>query len=377
MKLSVFLLVLLSLQSRAEDDSIMGIISKLVNKMEANYPSADKLDNLIGEFKAYQETDSERDQSLADQVSGQAAQIQNVAQSLEQAVEEVKANREADNEQVQSVMQQAAANGAQIQDLTTSVQDSQQQTEAKMSETTSKLESHVEELKQEDGNLGRAVEKLESTMLEGKFNLQTQIEALTGEKEELEGELEEYKAKVAALEISSSLGITQMEEMQGELDAYKKKIADLENSPSTSSASSYLWIISNYERNRRMRKKITSPPFYSSSLGYRMQVYAYLHNGNYLSLFFKLMRGTYDDILEWPFPYSVKFELLNQRKDVPVMRNITSITNEERAGNPDVFDRPTTISGNAGWGFTKFIEESIVESKYLDHDKIYIKVTVV
>jgi len=287
--LSVVVLVLLSLQSRAEDESIMGIISKLVSKMEEKYPSGDALAGVVDEFKAYQETDTERDQSMQDQVSNQAAEIENVKQSLADAEANAASNRAYDNEQVSALQDQVSANA---EDIVNNHQD---------------------------------------------------IE-------------------------------TKMVEMQ-------KRIAELESTPSGgSAASSYLWIISNYARNKRNRKKLTSTTFYSSSMGgqaygYKMQVYAYLHNKGHLSLFFKLLKGRYDDIQEWPFPYHVQFELLPQRSDVGIMRNTTSISDEERANNPDVFGRPTR--SNTGWGFTQFIEEKQVEANYLDHDKIYVKVTVV
>jgi len=348
MKLSVVLLMLLTLQSRAQDDSIMGIISKLVNKMEEKYPSGDILAGHIDEFKAHEETDSERDQSLHDAVLGQAEDIETVKESLQVVEEEVIANRDTYNAKVDAVEQGVAANGDAIAEIPTAIEEANKATEEKMQGQLDTQDGKIETLKQDLGD---------------------QVDTLQAANGEMQGKIEELTEQKAV--------------MQAELKEYKERVAKLEDSRggSSSQSSSFLWIIDNYARSRRNRKKITSSTFYSSTMGgqqygYKMQVYAYLHNKGHLSLFFKLLRGTYDDIQTWPFPYHVQFELLPQRTDVSIMRNTTSISADERTNNPDVFGRPRRGS-NTGWGFTQFIEEKQVEEKYLDHDKIYVRVTVV
>ena len=53
-----------------------------------------------------------------------------------------------------------------------------------------------------------------------------------------------------------------------------------------------------------------SQPFYTDRYGYKMCGHVYLNvdsigKGTHLSLFFVLMRGEYDALLEWPFNQKV------------------------------------------------------------------------
>lgn len=60
-----------------------------------------------------------------------------------------------------------------------------------------------------------------------------------------------------------------------------------------------------------------SPIFYSSKYGYKMSTRVYLNGDGigknaYLSLFFVILRGEYDALLEWPFNNNVTFTLVDQ-----------------------------------------------------------------
>ena len=60
-----------------------------------------------------------------------------------------------------------------------------------------------------------------------------------------------------------------------------------------------------------------SQPFYTNRFGYKMCGRVYLNGdgmgkGTHLSLFFVLMRGEYDALLEWPFRQKVTLSLLDQ-----------------------------------------------------------------
>ena len=62
---------------------------------------------------------------------------------------------------------------------------------------------------------------------------------------------------------------------------------------------------------------IFSLPFYSDRYGYKMCLRLYIMGdgigkGTHLSLFFVVMRGEFDNILQWPFTHKVTFKLINQ-----------------------------------------------------------------
>ena len=62
---------------------------------------------------------------------------------------------------------------------------------------------------------------------------------------------------------------------------------------------------------------IFSLPFYTGRYGYKMCLRLYIMGdgigkGTHLSLFFVVMRGEFDNILQWPFTHKVTFKLINQ-----------------------------------------------------------------
>ena len=62
---------------------------------------------------------------------------------------------------------------------------------------------------------------------------------------------------------------------------------------------------------------IFSLPFYTGRYGYKMCLRLYIlgdgiGKGGYMSLFFVLMKGEFDNILQWPFTHKVTFKLINQ-----------------------------------------------------------------
>lgn len=83
-----------------------------------------------------------------------------------------------------------------------------------------------------------------------------------------------------------------------------------------------LWKISDVQRKRNeamtnRTASICSPPFYTDRHGYKMCLRLYfngdgLGRGQYLSLFFVVMRGEYDALLRWPFRNKVTMMLLDQ-----------------------------------------------------------------
>jgi len=122
------------------------------------------------------------------------------------------------------------------------------------------------------------------------------------------GENQNLKKTVEALKRETAL-------LQQKLDGHVEETA-------ASLTGSYVWKIENFEEKRRLSVggAIThwlSPPFQTSQFGYRMQLKIYPNGdgngkGKYVSLFFVLLKSTYDDILKWPFQQKVKLFALDQ-----------------------------------------------------------------
>ena len=123
---------------------------------------------------------------------------------------------------------------------------------------------------------------------------------------------------------------------------------------------------------------IYSPPFYSSTNGYKMRARLYLNGdgnarGTHMSLFFVLMRSKYDAILKFPFSYKVTFCLLDQTGG---RREIIDSFRPDKESNS--FQRPRSEM-NIASGIPKFAQLDKIEQEgnpYVRADTMFIKVMV-
>ncbi len=123
---------------------------------------------------------------------------------------------------------------------------------------------------------------------------------------------------------------------------------------------------------------IYSPAFRSSPTGYKMRARLYLYgDGNarrtHMSLFFVLMRGPHDSILQFPFSYKVTFCLFDQTGQ---QRHIIDSFRPDIKSNS--FQRPRSDM-NIASGIPKFVLLSIFEkpdNPYVKDDTMFIKIVV-
>ncbi|CAF3845966.1 unnamed protein product, partial [Rotaria sordida] len=123
---------------------------------------------------------------------------------------------------------------------------------------------------------------------------------------------------------------------------------------------------------------IYSPPFYSSSTGYKMCLRLYLNgDGNarrtHMSLFFVLMRGEYDAILKFPFAYKVIFCLYDQSNQ---HNHIIDSFKPDIKSNS--FQRPRSDM-NIASGIPKFVPLTKLQNDkntYIRDNTMYIKVII-
>lgn len=89
------------------------------------------------------------------------------------------------------------------------------------------------------------------------------------------------------------------------------------------SAGQFTWRVDNIrdkitlaQAGNRPDNVIYSPSFYSLEAGYKLSLCIYPagdNNQGYLSLYFVVMKGQFDEILQWPFQKRVYLSLLNTR----------------------------------------------------------------
>ena len=138
----------------------------------------------------------------------------------------------------------------------------------------------------------------------------------------------------------------------------------------------FLDFVGNAQSERQT--SIYSPPFYSSSTGYKMRARLYLNgDGNarrtHMSLFFVLMRGPDDAILKFPFNYKVTFCLYDQTKQ---SRHIIDSFRPDTKSSS--FQRPRSRM-NIASGIPKFFPLAMIQQEgnpYVRDDTMFIRVMV-
>jgi len=130
-------------------------------------------------------------------------------------------------------------------------------------------------------------------------------------------------------------------------------------------------------RSERQRS-IYSSPFYSSPTGYKIRLRLYLNGDNdtrnkHVSLFLVIMRGDYDAILEWPFPYKVSFRLIDQSTSDNHQGDIIHSFWPDTIS--DCFKRPV-YDMNDGYGFKEVLSIEQLEqnqSRFVKDDTMFIE----
>ena len=120
---------------------------------------------------------------------------------------------------------------------------------------------------------------------------------------------------------------------------------------------------------------IFSLPFYSGRYGYRMCLRLYIlgdgiGKGTHISLFFVVMKGEFDNILQWPFTHKVTFKLINQCGG----RDIVAIFQPDPMSTS--FQKPKTDMNMAS-GCPRFVSSNaLMQGGFIVDDTIFIKVMV-
>ena len=161
---------------------------------------------------------------------------------------------------------------------------------------------------------------------------------------------------------------------------YSELELQLQASLASTHNGAFLWRIPEVRRRIRDAKigritSIYSPPFYTGRNGYKMCIRSYLNGdgtgeGTHLSIFFVLMRGEYDPLLQWPFEPKVSLILVDQDHKKHLVQ--TFKPNAQSSS----FKRPVSDM-NVASGCPEFVELSILDNpSYVKEDVMYIKAIV-
>ena len=137
-----------------------------------------------------------------------------------------------------------------------------------------------------------------------------------------------------------------------------------------------------FAHHKNEDKQWFSDPFYTHPHGYKMCLNVYangngLGKGTHVSVYVHLMRGEFDDHLQWPFRGDIPVQLLNQLEDKDHHSMTISFTDDS---DTDAGRVTTGERSGVGWGKSTFISHEELDkangAKYLEKDclKFHIKV---
>ena len=174
------------------------------------------------------------------------------------------------------------------------------------------------------------------------------------------------------LEVKCTLNILSVHHSELELQ--------LQASLASTHNGAFLWRIPEMRRRIRDAKigritSIYSPPFYTGRNGYKMCIRAYLNGdgsgeGTHLSIFFVLMKGEYDPLLQWPFDHKVSLVLVDQDQ----RKHLVQTFKPNLQSNS--FQRPKSDM-NVASGCPEFAKLSVLDDpSYVKDDVMYMKAIV-
>ena len=174
------------------------------------------------------------------------------------------------------------------------------------------------------------------------------------------------------LEVERTLNILSVHHSELELQ--------LQASLASTHNGAFLWRIPEMRRRIHDAKigritSIYSPPFYTGRNGYKMCIRAYLNGdgsgeGTHLSIFFVIMKGEYDPLLQWPFDHKVSLVLVDQ----DLKKHLVQTFKPNLQSNS--FQRPKSDM-NVASGCPEFAKLSVLDDpSYVKDDIMYIKAIV-
>ena len=276
-----------------------------------------------------------------------------------------------------------------------------------------RIDSHHFAMTQSHKKFSQQVSGLQESLAQQKDELTTMMKSSEREsrdklhksQNEANQKLEQYQEKIAQLERAMTTHSTRSEQQEKRIDShhfamtqshkmFSQQVSGLQESLAQQKDELTTMMKSSEEKLEKSSRKLSfdftltafkskkendifwySLPFYTHTHGYRMCIsvcangYGY-GKGTHLSVFASLMKGPFDDYLEWPFQGTLTIQLLNQLKDVNHHTCTISFTDTT---DHEVVGRVTSgESAENGFGHHTFLPHTELDLKSKD-DCQYLK----
>ncbi|XP_025219092.1 TNF receptor-associated factor 5 isoform X3 [Theropithecus gelada] len=213
---------------------------------------------------------------------------------------------------------------------------------------------------------------------QNKFDLRPLMEAVDTVKQKITL-LENNDQRLAVLEEETNKHDTHINIHKAQLNKNEERFKLLEG---TCYNGKLIWKVTDYKMKKREAVdghtvSIFSQSFYTGRCGYRLCARAYLNGdgsgkGTHLSLYFVVMRGEFDSLLQWPFRQRVTLMLLDQSGKKNIMETFKPDPNSSSFKRPDG-------EMNIASGCPRFVAHSVLENAknaYIKDDTLFLKVAV-
>ncbi|XP_065683631.1 TNF receptor-associated factor 3 isoform X3 [Hydra vulgaris] len=136
-----------------------------------------------------------------------------------------------------------------------------------------------------------------------------------------------------------------LNKLESDINNVNNKINLIEKQPMNNR---YMWLLNDIDKiNSKETKKlkghsICSSPFYSAPYSYKFFLEIYLngfgeHKGTHSSIYLNIIKGEYDNLLEWPLTKKIKVSLLDQSAN----RKHKNFYIDPKKSSPEYFNKPT------------------------------------
>lgn len=259
----------------------------------------------------------------------------------------------------------------------------------------SEFGAHEEAWKIKDKQMETIVEELKNqikllmtytTDLQNKYDAKTKkLESRISQLETASSSNQLTQGDTLDVSKSTPVSATNMRELRDTVTALNTDLSELNLRQQVFENVSYsgklLWKISNI--SQRLHKANTgaitalhSAPVFTSQYGYKFCTRLYLNGDgmgkrSHVSLFFVMMKGEYDNLLEWPFTRQITFRMISQSN--PQDDVIESFCPDPKSSS---FKKPINDM-NVASGCPLFVtKEKLTNGGYIKDDTLFIEVTV-
>ena len=135
--------------------------------------------------------------------------------------------------------------------------------------------------------------------------------------------------------------------------------------------------ITEINQHLRYSTPIFSPAVYTDTYEWKLGIRIYLSgvedgSGRDVAVFVHMIKGEYDDLLDWPFPERITISFLDQSGE-SCRNHISRIIQAKPTLR--AFQKPNETICSIGYGFVKFTPvATLFSQKYLKDDKLFLKI---